>query len=81
MNVRPKLHELDRIRRDVGRAFRAERDVQEVAPQSLMALLKDLESRIRDADLARVRDVECKRLLATIDECVVEVLRASRDCR
>jgi hypothetical protein len=37
-------------------------NVQETAPESLMLLLKDLETRVRDADLARVRDVECERL-------------------
>jgi hypothetical protein len=77
MNARVRPHELDRIRRDIGSAFRAERGVQEIAPQSLVALLKDLETRVRNADIARARDVECERLLAKVDECVAELMHAA----
>jgi hypothetical protein len=77
MNAGPNIYEWDRIRRDIGSALRADYDVEEPAPQSLVALLKDLETRVRDADLARVRDIECERLLAKIDECVAELLRAT----
>jgi hypothetical protein len=44
-----------------------------------VALLKDLETRVRDADLARVRDVECEGLLAKVDECVAELMRRLAD--
>ncbi len=77
MNARPNTHEWHRIRRDIGSALRAEREVEEPAPQSLMALLKDLETRVREAELARVRDAELDRRFAEVETCVAALLRAT----
>jgi hypothetical protein len=54
MNVRPNIHELDRIRRDVGAQLRIEHEVTEPAPESLIALLRDLQSRILNAEREKV---------------------------
>jgi hypothetical protein len=68
MNARPNIHGLDRIRRDISSALRAECAVPEPVPHSLVALLKDLETRVRDA--------ESERLFAEVDARVAELLRA-----
>jgi len=49
MNARPSIRELDRIRRDIGARLRIEHAVTEPAPESLVALLKELVTRVRDA--------------------------------
>jgi hypothetical protein len=70
MNARSNIHEQERIRRDIGAALRLERDdVAEPAPQSLLVLLKDLETRVRDA--------EGERLLAEVDARVADLLRVA----
>jgi hypothetical protein len=68
MNARPNNYELNRIRKDISSAFRAERDVMAPAPQSLIALLKELETRVRDAEL--------ERLYTAVDARVADLLRA-----
>jgi hypothetical protein len=42
MNARPSIHELDRIRRDIGARLRIEHAVTEPTPESLIAHLKEL---------------------------------------
>jgi hypothetical protein len=69
MNARPNTRELDRIRSAVGSALRAEDKVAEPAPQSLIALLKDLETRVRDA--------ERERAFAEVEGRLAELLRAA----
>jgi hypothetical protein len=44
VNARPNIQELDRIRRDIGARLRTEYAVAEPAPQSLVALRKELET-------------------------------------
>jgi hypothetical protein len=68
MNARPSPRELDRIRTEIGRALRTEYEVARPAPESLIALLKDLET--------RVRDVELERHFAEVDAGAAELLRA-----
>jgi hypothetical protein len=77
MNARPNTQEWHRIRRDIGSALRAERQVEEPVPQSLMALLKDSETRVREAELARVRNAELDRRFAEVEACVAALLRAT----
>jgi hypothetical protein len=67
MNSRPSARELDRIRAEIGRALRTEDEVAEPLPQSLVALLKDLEKRVREAEL--------ERHFAEADARVAELLR------
>jgi hypothetical protein len=69
MNARPSIHELDRIRRDIGARLRIEHAVTEPTPESLIALLKELETSIRDA--------KREKLFAGVDACVAELLRAA----
>jgi hypothetical protein len=73
MNARPNTREFDRIRRDLGARLRIEHAVAEPAPQSLIALLKDLETRVRDAERERV--------FAEVEGRVAELLRAVRQLR
>lgn len=68
MNARPKIQELDRIRTDLGSSLRNESEL-EPAPHSLMALLKQLERCLHDA--------EGERLFAALDVCVAELVRAA----
>jgi hypothetical protein len=77
MNARPSIHELDRIRRDIGARLRIEHAVTEPAPESLIALLKELETSVREAELARVRDAELDRRFAEVEACVTALLRAT----
>lgn len=69
MKARSSVHELDRIRRDIGSLLRSGHDAAEPAPQSLMALLSDLETRVRDA--------ERERRFAEVDAKVAELIRAA----
>jgi hypothetical protein len=69
MNAKSRVHELDRIRRDIGSSLRTEHDVSQAAPQSLVALLKELETRVRDA--------ESERLFAEVDARAGELMRAA----
>jgi hypothetical protein len=69
MNARPTIHELDRIRRDIGARLQIEHAVAEPAPESLLALLKELETRLRDA--------KRERLFAEVDVRVAQLLRAA----
>ena len=69
MNARPNTRELDRIRSAVGSALRTEHEVAEPAPQSLIALLKELETRVRDAEREKV--------FAEVEARVAELLRAA----
>jgi hypothetical protein len=73
MNARPNTREFDRIRRDLGARLRIEHAVAEPAPQSLIALLKDLETRVRDAEREGV--------FAEVEGRVAELLRAVRQLR
>jgi hypothetical protein len=69
MNARPNTRELDRIRSAVGSVLRTEHKVAEPAPQSLIALLKELETRVRDAERDKV--------FAEVEARVAELLRAA----
>jgi hypothetical protein len=69
MNARPNTRELDRIRSAVGSALQTEHKVAEPAPQSLIALLKELETRVRDAEREKV--------FAEVEARVAELLRAA----
>ena len=69
MNARPTIHELDRIRRDIGARLRIEHEVAEPPPQLLMALLKELE--------IHEYDVESQRLFAQVQARADELLRAA----
>jgi hypothetical protein len=69
MNARPSIPELDRIRRDIGARLRIEHAVTEPAPESLIARLKELATRVRDA--------KREKLFAEVDAQVAEVLRAA----
>jgi hypothetical protein len=64
MNVRPSVQELDRIRKDIGAALREHDDVVMPAPESLVALLRYLET--------HVRETERERLLAEIDARIAD---------
>jgi hypothetical protein len=68
MNARPNTRELDRIRSAVGSALRAEHEVAAPAPQSLIALLKELETPVRAA--------ERERAFAAVEWRVAELLSA-----
>jgi hypothetical protein len=68
MNAKSNVRELDRIRGDIACSLRTGHDVAEPAPHSLMALLKDLETRVRDA--------ERERLFTAVDARVAELMRA-----
>jgi hypothetical protein len=68
MNVRVSIHERDRIRRDIGAALRIEYAAEPV-PESLLALLKDLETRIRNA--------ERERLFAEVDARIAELVHGA----
>jgi hypothetical protein len=65
MNAKPNIRELNRIRTDIGSALRT---FAEPAPQSLLALLRDLEACVRDAEL--------EKLFAEVDARVAELLCA-----
>ena len=65
MNAKPNIRELNRIRTDIGSALRT---FAEPAPQSLLALLRDLEACVRDAEL--------EKLFAEVDGRVAELLCA-----
>jgi hypothetical protein len=69
MNARPSIRELDRIRTDIGARLRIEHAVTEPAPESLIALLKEL--------VTRVRDAKREKLFAEVDARVAELLRAA----
>jgi hypothetical protein len=69
MNARPSIRELDRIRTDIGARLRIEHAVTEPAPESLIALLKEL--------VTRVRDAKREKLFAQVDGRVAELLRAA----
>jgi hypothetical protein len=69
MNARLNTRELDRVRSAIGSELRTEHAVVEPAPQSLIALLKDLETRVRDA--------EREKLFAEVEARVAELLRAT----
>src|SRR5271166_559365 len=69
MNAKPTIHELHRIRRDIGVQLRIEPEVFEPPPQLLMALLKKLEIHVHDA--------EGERLFVEVDARVAELLRAA----
>jgi hypothetical protein len=69
MNARPSIPELDRIRRDIGARLRIEHAVTEPAPENLIALLKELATRVRDA--------KRERLFAEVDAQLAELLRAA----
>jgi hypothetical protein len=69
MNARPSIPELDRIRRDIGAQLRIEHAVTEPAPEILIALLKEL--------VTRVRDAKREKLFAEVDAQVAELLRAA----
>ena len=62
------VNELDRIRRDVGSSLRSF-EVGEPAPPSLIALLQELEK--------RVRQTERDRVFAAVHASIAEMLRAA----
>ena len=68
MNARTRFPELDRIRRDIGARLRIDYEVAEPVPQSLIALLKELETRVRDAEREKV--------FAEVEARVADLLRA-----
>jgi hypothetical protein len=68
MNARTSFAELNRIRRDIGARLRIEHEVAEPPPQRLMALLKELEIQVHDA--------QGERLFAEVDARVTELKRA-----
>jgi hypothetical protein len=68
VNARPQIQVLDRIRRDIGARLRTEYAEAEPAPQGLVALLKELETRVGHAEL--------ERRFAEVDERVAELLHA-----
>jgi hypothetical protein len=61
-----RFREVARIRRDIGAALS---DEQERPPQSLLTLLKDLGTRVRDR--------ERERLFAEVDTRIAEMVRAA----
>jgi hypothetical protein len=70
MNVRASARELDRIRKHIGAELRLERDdFAEPVPESLLALLKDPETRVRDAEREKV--------FAEVDARIDELFRAT----
>jgi hypothetical protein len=69
MNARPSIRELDRICTDIGARLRIEHAVTEPAPASLIALMKEL--------VTRVRDAKREKLFAEVDAQVAELLRAA----
>jgi hypothetical protein len=69
MNGREHPRELDRVRGDLAAAFRLERDaVSEAAPECFHALLKHLET--------RVREVELEEAFAQVDARLTDLMRA-----
>ncbi len=69
MKAKSGMQELERIRRDIGSSLRTGPDAAEPAPQSLLALLRELETRVRDNE----RD----RLFAEVDARLAELMRAA----
>ena len=69
MNAGSSIRELDRIRSAVGSALRTEYTAVEPVPESLIALLNDLATRVRDAELDR--------LFADVEACVAALLHAT----
>jgi hypothetical protein len=67
--LRRRVKSWNRIRGDVGSALRTEYAAEEPAPKSFVALLKELETRIRDAELERG--------LGAVEERIAELLRAA----
>ena len=70
MNVRASPHELGRVRKDIGAALRRRErdDGAQPVPESLLVLLKELAT--------RVRDTERERLFAEVDGRIAELLLA-----
>jgi hypothetical protein len=68
VNAKPNIQELHRIRRDIGARLGTEYAVAEPAPQSLVAVRKELETRDRNAEL--------EKRFAEVDERVAELLHA-----
>ena len=62
------VNELDRIRRDIGSSLQSF-DVAEPAPPSLIALLRELEMRVREAERDRV--------FGAVHASIAEMLRAA----
>jgi hypothetical protein len=73
MKARPSIRQLDRIRDAAGSALRTEYAAPEPSPPSLIAVLKDLETRVRDAEREKV--------FAEVEPRVAELLRAVRQLR
>jgi hypothetical protein len=69
MNVRLNTRELDRMRGAIASELRTENEVAEPPPQSLSALLKELEIRVRDAEREKV--------FAEVEARVAELLRVA----
>jgi hypothetical protein len=67
MKAKSGMQELERIRRDIGSSLRTGPDAAEPAPPSLLALLRELETRVRDNE----RD----RLFAEVDARLAELMR------
>jgi hypothetical protein len=71
MNVRESPRELNRVRNDIAAALlrlKHERDAQP-APESLMVLLKELATRVRDA--------EREKAFAQVDAGIAELMEAA----
>lgn len=62
---------LEPIRAKIGKGVREQYDVMEPVPQSLVALLRRLETS------AGARETKEARLFAELDECVGEMVRAA----
>jgi hypothetical protein len=71
VNAKSSVQELDRIRRDIGSSLRTTHEIAEAAPQSLMAMLRDIETRIHEA--------ERQRLFAEVDARIAELMRATAE--
>jgi hypothetical protein len=68
MNAKSKIRELDRIRKDISSVLRTEHPAAEPAPQTLIVLMKNLETRVRDASR--------ERHFAEVDARIAELLHA-----
>jgi hypothetical protein len=72
MNVRPSPKELDRVRTTIGAALRLEDPpATERAPETLLALLKDLKTSMLDK--------KREKIFVEVDERIADLMRACRE--
>jgi hypothetical protein len=74
MNVRESPRELNRVRNDIAAALLRLKHERDAAPESLMVLLKQLATRVRDA--------EREKAFAQVDARIAELMEAAgkRQC-